>query len=308
MFLIDITKRQIDMLDYLIEETTRQLSNFNDLSHKTLVVRGRGLNGLNYYERVMDNGKTKLYPLGKADAEAVIRFKDRRFLQQQLKILRSNKRAAELFLSRFQEFTPAAIQKTLPKAYRNETDHTCYDEKANLESQESGYAGSTDAAPRYRSLPEQIYNDIRFQKLLNWAAADYPRNSYPMPDNPTIARDGKPMRSKGECLWYDDILFEGLPVRLEPEIEMQGKSGQWHKLHPDFAFLCFDGTIILVEHFGMWDDEKYAERNKRKIQEYLDCGFVLGDNLIVTSDNADHCTNELMILAAIEMIKRRMFM
>ena len=109
------------------------------------------------------------------------------------------------------------------------------------------------------------------------------------------------------CVQLDDILFEELPARIEPELEIQGKSGQWHKLHPDFMFLCFDGTILLVEHFGRWDDERYAERNKRKIQEYLDCGFVLGDNLIVTSDNAEHCTNEKMIVMAIDMIKKRMF-
>ena len=44
-----------------------------------------------------------------------------------------------------------------------------------------------------------------------------------------------------------------------------------------------------------------------KLQEYLDCGIVLGDNLIVTSDNADHRTNEIMIREALDKIKKRMF-
>ncbi len=108
-------------------------------------------------------------------------------------------------------------------------------------------------------------------------------------------------------MWYDDILFEKIPVRIEPVLRLCGKSGQWHSLCPDFQFRCHDGSFLLVEHFGMWDTEKYAERNKIKIQNYLDCGFVLGDNLIVTSDNADHNTNELMIIEALEKIRKRVF-
>ena len=111
---------------------------------------------------------------------------------------------------------------------------------------------------------------------------------------------GDPCVQKGECMWYDDILFDGLPVWVDPEIKLKGKSGQWHTFHPDFIFKCFDGTYIYVEHFGYLDDDEYAEKAKRKLQEYLDCGIVLGDNLIVTSDNADHRTNEIMIREALD--------
>ena len=237
MIVIDLAKRQLAVLNDLIDETTHRLNTYKTMPDKVLTCRSRSGNNQNsyYYEEQYSNGKVTLDPLGKSENKNVIAYKRRRYLKKLLKTLEANKAALEQFISSFKDYSPEAIQKNLPN----------------------------------------------------------------------IARDGTPFRSKGECMWYDNILFEGLPVRIEPELELMGESGQWHKLFPDFMFKCFDGSVILVEHFGKWDDEKYAERNKRKIQEYLDCGFVLGDNLIVTSDNAEHCTNELMMVEALEKIKKR---
>ena len=293
MVLIDEVKRELSMIDDLISNTTERLSTYEDLPHRTLVLRVRGTGHPFYYEQEWIDGKKVVYYLGSIDCKKAARYKQQHYLNEKLKILVCDKKAAEQFLKHFTDYSYEEIVKRLPPSYR----------EISIDD------GSGDSLRRrkYKRLPDSIVKDERFQKLVKWANEPYTRNPYPLPDDPNIARDGTPMRSKGECIWYDDILFEELPARIEPELEIQGKSGQWHKLHPDFMFLCFDGTIILVEHFGRWDDEKYAERNKRKIQEYLDCGFVLGDNLIVTSDNADHCTNEKMIVMAIDMIKARMF-
>ena len=295
MFLIALMKRTLLMLNDLIDETELRLGKYDNLPDRTLVIRNRSTSHPNYYEQDWHNGKKDLYPLGKEDNKTVIAYKHQRYLRKKLKILKVNKRAAELFLSSFKDFTPEAIQEMLPLSYKG----------LPVNSYEND--GHITLPSLYNHLPENIYNDSRFQKLLAWKSEDYKRNPAPLPDDPNIARDGTPMRSKGECLWYDDILFDGLPVRVDPELLIQGKSKQWHKLYPDFQFKCFDGSTILVEHFGSWDNDEYAERNKLKIQEYLDCGFVLGDNLVGTSDNAEHRTNELMILEALEKIKRRMF-
>lgn len=283
------------MVDDLIDETNQRLSKYRDLPEKPLTSRGNDDN-LNYYEKECHDGKSVLNPIGKADSKLVTAYKRRRFLQVKLSVLKDNKNALVKFISMYKDYSTIAIQKRMPKVYRDNVIMHYEEELAK------------NPAAVYRHLPDSIYKDPRFQELLDWAAEDYPRNTYPLSDNPNITRDGTPLRSKGECMWYDNILFECLPARVEPILEIQGKSGQWHKLHPDFMFKCFDGTIILVEHFGKWDDEKYAERNKRKIQEYLDCGFVIGDNLVITSDNAEHCTNELIIIEALEKIKRRIFM
>ena len=302
MFLISLIKRQLKAIDSLIDETTRRLSDYDGLPDRTLVFRVRGIDKLDYYEQEYLDGKKKLYPLGK-NSKTVGDYKRQRYLREKLDVLQKDKKAAEQFLTSFQDFSPEAIQRKLPLAYKGLTANS-YEEHPEDDHDRPGLKSSPSA---YSSLPENIYTDERFLKISAWASQKYKRNPIPLPDDPNVARDGTPMRSKGECMWYDNILFEGLPARIDPELSMQGKSRQWHKLYPDFQFMCFDGSFILVEHFGKWDDEDYAERNKRKIQEYLDCGFVIGDNLVVTSDNIDHRTNELVIIEALEKIKKRMF-
>lgn len=295
MFLISLMERQLHVLDDFINETSCKLKEYDDLPDKTLATRKRDGDCLDYYEQECNNGERKLTPLGKADSKKVNAYKKRRYLQEKLKKIEKNKKATEQFLSQYTDYSAEAIFNSLPKSYQGIPVHTYEQIDTGLTLNIHGH------------LPESILKDGRFQELKKWAAENYKRNPMPLPEDPNIARDGTPMRSKGECMWYDNILYEGLPVRVDPELEIKGKSGQWHKLYPDFQFMCFDGTMILVEHFGGWDDEDYAERNKRKIQEYLDCGFVLGYNLIVTSDNANHRTNELAILDALEIIKKRMF-
>ena len=295
MFLISLMERQLRVLDDLIDETTQKLEAYDDLPDKNLVIREREGKDPDYYEQDWNHGDKTLKPLGKGDNDKVHAYKMRRFLQKKLKVLQKNKIATEQFLAQFNDYNSETIVKSLSRSYHGIPVNAYEQIDTGIVLKVHGH------------LPESILKDGRFKKLEQWASENYKRNPAPLPEDPNIARDGKPMRSKGECMWYDDILFEGLPARVDPEIQLKGKSGQWHKLYPDFAFKCFDGTLILVEHFGNWDDDDYAERNKRKIQEYLDCGFVLGYNLFVTSDNIDHRTNELGILDALEIIKRRMF-
>ena len=294
MFLMDLMKRQLLVFDDYINETEQQLERYKKLPDRTLVVRKRSGRLTDYYEQEYIDGKKVLLPLGKGDSEIVSAYKRRRFLLEQLRIFRNNIKAIKLFLSRFSDWTNEAVQELLPETYRSTP--------SEMQERTDGYAIHI---PDH--LPDEIRNDEKFRDLVEWADQKYKRNPYPLPEEPNIARDGTPMRSKGECMWYDNILFEGLPVRVEPELIVQGISKQWHKLYPDFQFKCFNGRTILVEHFGEWDEEEYAERNKRKIQAFLDCGFVLGDNLIVTSDNAYHHTNELAILEALEIVKRQIF-
>ncbi len=295
MVLFDLMKRELKLINDLIDETSENLKSYDSLPHRTLECRTRPGGALDYYAVSRENGKKKTDPLGQADSKDVIAYKRQRYLQLKLSILLNDKKAIEQFLKKFKDHSYHSVCMKLPQAYKGLNSGSYEsDELRNL-------------SPSFGQIPEDVYKDPRFQELLNWAAADYKRNNFPLPENPNIARDGTPMRSKGECMWLDDILFEGLPCRVEPEIMMKGKSGQWHKLCPDFVFKCFDGTYIFVEHFGDWANQEYAESNLRKIQAYLDCGITLGDNLVVTSDNVDHCTNELMIMESIQKIESRMF-
>ena len=295
MFIIEIMKKHLALLEHLAEQTSSDLAEYNSISGRTLVCRKAGNRGPYYYEQEYRDGIKKLYPIGDSDSETVMSYKRQRFLRDKLSILEKDIKAVRTFLAHYQDYSNEEIDRIMPYAYKlSNCRHLLH-------------ASMPAFLSEFGQLPDVILMDERFEGIALWAAKDYKRNPFPIPPDPNIARDGTPMRSKGECMWYGDILFEGLPVRTDPELELQGKSGQWHKLYPDFQFRCFDGSYILVEHFGSWSDEQYAERCKRKIQEYLDCGFVLGDNLIATSDNYEHRTNELMINEALEKIKDRMF-
>jgi len=293
MSLIDLLKRKQRELAHWIDETMKRLKQYDDLPHRTLVTRTSRRGDVYYYEQSFQNNKKVLHPLGDAGDETVIAYKQQRYLRKMLKVLTKDKESVDRFLTAYQDPSPDAVQEMLPVTYRDPTRGIP--------------VGSEQRTAEYARLPDSITKDERFKELVKWAKEDYKRNPYPLPQDPNIARDGTPMRSKGECLWYDNILFEELPCHVDPEIVLKGRSGQWHKLYPDFVFRCFDGSFIYVEHFGNWGDDDYAETNKHKIQEYLDCGFTLGDNLIGTSDNAEYRTNELMIVEALEKIKGRMF-
>lgn len=56
-------------------------------------------------------------------------------------------------------------------------------------------------------------------------------------------------------------------------------------VHPDFTILRMsDRREIYYEHLGRMDDEDYANKNTRKINNYNKNGLVLGDNLFVTME------------------------
>ena len=274
MVILEIARFELRKLKKLKQKNESKLVDYSDLPEKALVCRCKSGKYFYYYTQERVNGKQTRTYIGTVNSEQVNRYKIRRFLVETLKAINKNISLIEDLISQYKDYSPQAIHRKLPSSYKN--------------------------------LPDACYVDEQFEELKAWAAEKYDRNSYPLPTDPNIARDGTPFRSKGECMWYDNILFEDIPVRVEPELNIRGESGQWHKLCPDFQFKCYDGSYLMVEHFGLWDDDKYAERNKTKIQEYLDCGFVLGDNLIVTSDNARHNTNELVILETLDKVKKRM--
>ena len=296
MLLLSLMERQVRVLDDLINDTLLKLKEYDDLPDKTLVARKRKGDYPDYYEQEWNNGEKVLKPLGKNGTKKVNAYKKRRFLREKLKKLEKNKKATERFLSQYTDYSAEAISKSLPKSYQGIPVNTYEQIDTGVTLKVHGH------------LPESILKDGRFQKIKKWTAEDYKRNPMPLPEDPNIARDGTPMRSKGECMWYDNILFDKIPTRIEPELILTGKSGKTYKFYPDFVFMCYDGSLIIVEHFGKLDDENYAATNLPKIKDYHDCGYTLGDNLIITSDNVNHRTNELMIVDALSIIKKRIGM
>jgi hypothetical protein len=56
---------------------------------------------------------------------------------------------------------------------------------------------------------------------------------------------------------------------------------------PDFAILTPSGRMVLWEHLGLSHDKGYRESWAEKRRRYAQCGFVEGENIVVTKSDSD---------------------
>lgn len=93
--------------------------------------------------------------------------------------------------------------------------------------------------------------------------------------------DGTPVRSKSEGFIGSDLTAIGLVVVYECPI----KVGRDEVIYPDFTI--YDPVTekeYIWEHLGLMDKPGYVEKVKRKLALYNQLGYVIGDNLILTSE------------------------
>ena len=106
------------------------------------------------------------------------------------------------------------------------------------------------------------------------------------------------VRSKSEVIIANLLSKYGVPYRYEYPIKLKG--GQ--VVHPDFIGLNVKRRKeILLEHFGLLDNDMYVENAIRKLNAYERNGYHLGDNLMITYETGN-CPLDLKNLQ--EMLKR----
>ena len=106
------------------------------------------------------------------------------------------------------------------------------------------------------------------------------------------------VRSKSEVIIANLLTKYGVPYRYEYPIKL--KDGQ--VVHPDFIGLNVKRRKeILLEHFGLLDNDMYMENAIRKLKAYEKSGYHLGDNLMITYETGN-CPLDLKNLQ--EMLKR----
>ena len=113
-----------------------------------------------------------------------------------------------------------------------------------------------------------------------WGRQPYKQSAYREEEKTNRTSKGLLVRSKSEVLiiemlykWYD------MPHRYEQEQTINGII-----IDPDLTFEDAFGELFYWEHLGMMDDERYAERNFRKLKKYYSAGLIPGDNLILSFD------------------------
>ena len=264
---------ELKRIDMLIRFTERRLSKISFKPKGTLVCLHPTEKTIMYYENVVDRGKSTRTRIGGPEEKAVQEQKRLRFYNERLKRLQADRKILASAASKLKDYSAEAIHNSLPDAYK--------------------------------CLPDDCFVDDERTALKKWVRDTYRRNTYELPDNPNIACDGTETRSKGETIIYDDLYYSGLEFMYDSYQKWRGKSGTVHGISPDFLFKCKDGTLLAWEHLGLLGNGQYSDNTLEKLNKYLDCGFIAGENLFITSDNVDGNTNELAILDTLELIERR---
>lgn len=228
------------------------------------------------YERWQSKGEpTRRVYLGPLESESVRELFGVKYQELRMTRLRYDQKLLEKLKRQYQPYDFESIVSDMPKAYRMAANANSFDQ--------------------------------RYEEIRKWAEAPYLKNPFPMPDAQNKAKDGTVLRSKGECIWYNLLQERGILFRFDCAIEIVDQQGTSKTLYPDFLILCFDGTLILIEHLGRMGDLSYAIDYGKKSYWYFQKGFVLGKNYFVTSDDPNFGTDSQMIAQHVDRIEEMFY-
>lgn len=108
---------------------------------------------------------------------------------------------------------------------------------------------------------------------------------------------GLRVRSKSEMLIAETLYKMHVPFRYEMPVRLKN-----YDVHPDFCCLnLLTRQEFLWEHFGMIDNENYANQMTEKMNAYVNAGYFPGENLIYTFETIK---NPVSVKTVQEIIKQ----
>lgn len=104
------------------------------------------------------------------------------------------------------------------------------------------------------------------------------------------------VRSKTEAVIAGELYRHGIPFRYECALPVNTAV-----YYPDFLILDPEtGSLIPWEHFGMMDNPAYCSRALAKIRNYIEAGYIPGQNLILTFETSDRPLDFSLVASIIE--------
>lgn len=272
-FLSDAIEKELELLGCIREK----LSNDTIRPRNASIIVKQLHKNRYYYKAESVKGKTKHKYLGKADSakliytvQAAYKLALREMVKHDLKLLLSFKRD-----------------------YKEISENNVMDELS--------------PCVKHVSVLNNYLPDL--QKLREWAAENYEKNTAPFGYKVIRAKDGTRVRSKSECIIYNALLDAGIPFRYDPVIKFMRKNEyneiEYISKSPDFQIMCPDGSFILIEHGGLITSSDYTKDLVSKVQLYLSNGYILGYSLFVTGDSVDGGIDSFEISRLIQMISAR---
>ena len=117
-----------------------------------------------------------------------------------------------------------------------------------------------------------------------WLAQTYQKRKTDPDEICFETKRGELVHSKSELMIGDDLYLDEIPYLYEMPVKVTDLfTGRPHTVYPDFTVLNVrTRKTYLWEHLGKCDDPDYVNDNMKKLIEYENAGYRLGDNLIVT--------------------------
>lgn len=121
------------------------------------------------------------------------------------------------------------------------------------------------------------------QKLENWKKSEFIGKPFSKGTLEIYTKKDERVRSKSEKIIADMLYDKNIEYKYECPLILEEN----RQIYPDFTFFNPNGDgEIYWEHFGMMDNEEYANNAIKKIDLYAKSGIYLGQNLIVTFESS----------------------
>lgn len=131
-----------------------------------------------------------------------------------------------------------------------------------------------------------------------WKKINYSKKSFKETQAKHFTSFGLMVRSKSEILIAEALNRNNIPFRYEFPVIIK----KYGTVYPDFY--CLNPRTheeIIWEHFGLMDNQEYAEKTIKKINDYVENGFSLKKNLCFTMET----TNNPLTLKQVNQVIRQ---
>jgi hypothetical protein len=115
-------------------------------------------------------------------------------------------------------------------------------------------------------------------------------------------KEGLLVRSKSEVIIANMLCDKN--IDFEYERQFSDKKGQ--NRIPDFTFIDAAGDLILLEHLGMMAIPSYRADWEKKQQFYEVNGFIVNENLFITTESDSGAIDSIAIQKVIERIQEKL--
>lgn len=127
--------------------------------------------------------------------------------------------------------------------------------------------------------PKQLGNFS--DKASEWLEQPTLYNTFKPEEKTNKTPNGIYVRSKSELLIATMLETYNIPYKYEAQLQLGNRI-----VYPDFTLWDQNREkLVYWEHFGMMWNKAYSEKNMKKIYDYLNFGYRLGDNFIATYDD-----------------------